>query len=45
MSMIKRIRDRRDANRRARAIEHALRKASSPSVRNEIIAIAQRHVS
>ncbi|GGM02017.1 MULTISPECIES: hypothetical protein [Micromonospora] len=45
MSMIKRIRDRRDATRRARAIEHALRSANSPSVRNEIIAIAQRHVS
>ncbi|MER7168307.1 hypothetical protein [Micromonospora sp. NPDC000207] len=43
MSMIKRIRDRRDANRRARAIEHALRSVNSPSVRNEILAIAQRH--
>ncbi|MBY8875594.1 hypothetical protein K7640_27565 [Micromonospora sp. PLK6-60] len=45
MSMIQRIRTRRDANRRARAIEHALRSANSPAVREELIAIAQRHMS
>ncbi|MEV6691198.1 hypothetical protein AB0M35_06980 [Micromonospora sp. NPDC051196] len=44
MSMIERIRSRRDANRRARAIERALRSASSPAVRDEILAIAQRHM-
>ncbi|MGK5737586.1 hypothetical protein [Micromonospora sp. URMC 103] len=45
MSMIDRIRTRRDASRRARAIEHALRSANSPAVREEILAIAQRHMS
>ena len=45
MSMIERIRNRRDANRRARAIEHALRSANSPAVRAELLAIAQRHMS
>lgn len=45
MSMIERIRSRRDANRRARAIENALRSANSPSVREELLAIAQRHIS
>jgi hypothetical protein len=45
MSMIKRIRSRREANRRARAIEHALRSANSPAVREELLAIAQRHMS
>ena len=45
MSMIKRIRNRREANRRARAIEHALRSATSPAVREELLAIAQRHMS
>ncbi|WFF07916.1 hypothetical protein O7622_04885 [Micromonospora sp. WMMD1076] len=45
MSIIERIRTRRDANRRARAIEHALRSANSPAVREELLAIAQRHVS
>ncbi|MDG4794825.1 hypothetical protein [Micromonospora sp. WMMD1082] len=44
MSMIERIRSRRDASRRARAIERALRSASSPAVRDEILAIAQRHM-
>ncbi|GAB3853735.1 hypothetical protein ACN26Z_02830 [Verrucosispora sp. WMMD703] len=44
MSMIERIRNRRDASRRARAIERALRSASSPAVRDEILAIAQRHM-
>ena len=37
MSMIERIRTRRDANRRARAIEHALRSANSPAVREELL--------
>ncbi|MFD6638404.1 hypothetical protein ACFWDN_21590 [Micromonospora chalcea] len=45
MSMIERIRTRRVANRRARAIEHALRSANSPAVREELLAIAQRHMS
>ncbi|MEV0004252.1 hypothetical protein AB0H28_18495 [Micromonospora sp. NPDC050980] len=45
MSMIERIRTRRDANRRARAIEHALSSANSPAVRAELLAIAQRHMS
>lgn len=45
MSMIERLRTRRDANRRARAIEHALRSANSPAVREELLAIAQRHMS
>ncbi len=45
MSMIERIRTRRDANRRARAIERALRSANSPAVREELLAIAQRHMS
>ena len=44
MSMIERIRTRRDANRRARAIEHALRSANSPAVREELLAIALRHM-
>ncbi|WP_165945860.1 hypothetical protein [Micromonospora sp. KC606] len=45
MSMIERIRSRRDAHRRARAIEQALRSANSPAVREEILAVAQRHMS
>ncbi|MEU5903607.1 hypothetical protein [Micromonospora sp. NPDC047527] len=44
MSMIERIRNHRDAARRARAIEHALRSANSPSVRDELLVIAQRHI-
>lgn len=43
MSMINRYRDRRDAARRARAIERALRSANSPAVRDEILTIAQRY--
>lgn len=43
MTMIDRFRSRRDAARRARAIEHALRSANSPAVRQEILAIAQRY--
>jgi hypothetical protein len=42
MSMIDRFRDRRDANRRARALERALSKTNSPAVREEIMAIASR---
>jgi hypothetical protein len=45
MSMIDRYRHRRDANRRARAIQRALSSANSPAVRAEILAIAQRHTS
>ncbi|MET8352808.1 MULTISPECIES: hypothetical protein [unclassified Micromonospora] len=44
MSMIERIRSHRDATRRARAIEHALRSANSPAVREELLIIAQRHM-
>jgi hypothetical protein len=43
MSMINRFRTRRDAARRSRAIEKALRAANSPAVREEIRAMAQRH--
>jgi septum formation topological specificity factor MinE len=43
MSMIDRFRHRRDTARRTRAIERALRSANSPAVRDEILAIAQRH--
>ncbi|MEV4654680.1 hypothetical protein [Micromonospora cremea] len=42
--MIERIRNHRDATRRARAIEHALRSANSPAVREELLIIAQRHM-
>lgn len=42
MNMIDRIRDRRHAARRTRAIERALRAAETPAVRHEIIAIASR---
>jgi hypothetical protein len=41
--MLDRYRHRRAAHRRARAIESALRSANSPAVRDEILAIAQRH--
>jgi hypothetical protein len=43
MSMIERLRHRRDANRRTRAIERALREAKTPAVRDEILAIASRY--
>lgn len=43
MKMIDRYRSHRDATRRARAIERALREANSPAVRDEIRIIAQRH--
>ncbi|HEX2356540.1 MAG TPA: hypothetical protein VHI50_08775 [Micromonosporaceae bacterium] len=42
MTMMKRIRSRRDAVRRARAIERALHSTTSPAVRDEILAIATR---
>jgi hypothetical protein len=42
MTMINRFRSRRDAARRARAIERALRSANTPAVRDEILAAAQR---
>lgn len=43
MSMINRIRTRREASRRARAINRALRSTSSPAVVDEIMAAAMRH--
>ena len=43
MSMIERLRDRRHAARRHRAIERALRAANTPAVRQEILAIARRY--
>jgi hypothetical protein len=45
MSMIDRLRSRRHAARRARAIERALRSANTPAVREEIQAIARRYDS
>lgn len=43
MTMINRLRDRRDAARRARALDRALRSANSPAVHQEILAIAQHY--
>lgn len=43
MTMIDRFRSRRDAARRARAIDRALRSATSPAVRDEILTLAQRY--
>lgn len=43
MKMIDRYRSHREATRRARAIERAIRQANSPAVRDEIRIIAQRH--
>ncbi|MFC7546311.1 hypothetical protein [Plantactinospora sp. GCM10030261] len=42
MSMINRIRSHRNATRRARAINRALRSTSSPAVADEIMAAAMR---
>jgi hypothetical protein len=42
MSMISRLRSRRDAARRARAIDRALRSATTPATRDEILMAAQR---
>jgi hypothetical protein len=41
--MMNRLRDRRHAARRARAIERAVRSAKTPAVRDEILAIASRY--
>ena len=43
MNMIDRYRSRREAARRTRAIERALRATSSPAVRDEIRIMAQRY--
>lgn len=43
MRIMDRIRARREAARRAHAIQKALRQAKSESVREEILAIAQRY--
>jgi hypothetical protein len=43
MSMIERFRSHREAARRTRAIERALRAANTPAARDEILVIAQRH--
>lgn len=43
MTMIDRFRSRRDANRRARTIDRALRSATTPAMRDEILTIAQRY--
>ncbi|HZN20655.1 MAG TPA: hypothetical protein VFB84_21090 [Micromonosporaceae bacterium] len=42
-TFVDRIRSRRDAARRSRAIERALRSSPSLAVRNEIMAIANRY--
>ncbi|HEY2950597.1 MAG TPA: hypothetical protein VGJ53_19725 [Micromonosporaceae bacterium] len=44
MSMMNRLRSRRDAARRARAIERALNETKSEAVRKEIQAIASRQL-
>ncbi|MFY1674234.1 hypothetical protein ACN27G_30520 [Plantactinospora sp. WMMB334] len=43
MSMINRIRSRRETARRERAIRRALRASNSPAVRDEILIAAQRY--
>lgn len=43
MSMLNRLRNRRNSVRSARAIERALRATSSRSVRDEILIAAQRY--
>ena len=45
MSMINRLRDRRNASRQSRAIDRALRKAPTQAMRDEIVVIAQRYTS
>lgn len=42
MSLLARLRTRRDAARRARAIDLALRSAPTPALRDEILLVAQR---
>ncbi|HEX8629117.1 MAG TPA: hypothetical protein VF755_13195 [Catenuloplanes sp.] len=43
MTMIDRFRSRREAARRAHTINRALRSASTPQMRDEILLIAQRY--
>lgn len=43
MSMLNRLRTRRNATRQSRAIDRALRAATTQSMRNEILVIAQRY--
>ncbi len=43
MSMISRLRSRRNANRQARALDRALRSAPTQSMRDELLVIAQRY--
>lgn len=43
MTMIDRIRSRRQVARRNRAIERALQSANSPALRDEIVTVAQRY--
>lgn len=43
MSMIDRYRTRREAARRGRAIDRALRSANTPALREEILAISDRY--
>ncbi len=42
-TMMERMRNRRDMNRRNRAIERALREAPSAAMRNELLEIASRY--
>lgn len=43
MSMIDRYRRNREAARRSRAIDRALRSANTPAMREEILAVADRY--
>jgi hypothetical protein len=43
MNLMNRIRTRHADARRARAIDRAVRSASTPAARNELIVIAQRY--
>jgi hypothetical protein len=45
MSMINRLRQRRQVSRQNRAIERAMHSAPTESMRNEIVLFAQRHTS
>jgi hypothetical protein len=42
-SLLQRLRNRRHADRRARAIESAMRNAPSSALRRELLEIASRH--
>ncbi|GGK35228.1 hypothetical protein GCM10010124_29920 [Pilimelia terevasa] len=44
MSMITRLRDRRQAHRRGRAIERALENAKTPALKHEIQTLVARHL-